>query len=73
VTINFVEGLPNSGVVNCILVVVDKFTKYAHFLSLKHPYTATFVAKLFMDQVYRLHGMPTSIVSDRDRVFTSHL
>jgi hypothetical protein len=37
VTMDFVEGLPQSGLANCILVVVDKFTKYAHFLSLRHP------------------------------------
>jgi transposase InsO family protein len=68
---DFVEGLPQSGLANCILVVVDKFTKYVHFLSLKHPYTASSVAKLYLDQIYRLHGLPLSIVSDRDRVFTS--
>jgi transposase InsO family protein len=45
--------------------------KYAHFVALKHPYTTSSVAKLFIDQIYRLHVMPTSIISDRDRVFTS--
>jgi hypothetical protein len=39
-------------------MVVDKFTKFAHFLPIKHPYTATSVAKNFLDQVYKLHGMP---------------
>jgi hypothetical protein len=53
------------------MVVVDKFTKYSYFVALKHPYTAVSVAKLFLDQIYRLHGMPTSIISDRDRIFTS--
>lgn len=41
---DFVEGLPISGNANCILVVVDKFTKYAHFLPISHPYTALTVA-----------------------------
>lgn len=68
---DFVEGLPKSGGKNCILVIVDKFSKFAHFLPLSHPFTASQVAKLFMQQVYRLHGMPSSIVSDRDKVFTS--
>jgi hypothetical protein len=73
VTLDFMEGLPQSGQANCVLVVVDKFIKYAHFLPLKHHFTAASIAKLFMDQVYRLHGMPSAIVSDRDRVFTSNL
>lgn len=53
------------------MVVVDRFTKYSHFLALAHPYTAQSVAKAFLDNVYKLHGQPTSIVSDRDKVFTS--
>jgi hypothetical protein len=68
---DFVEGLPVSGIASCILVIVDKFTKYAHFLALKHPYTVAYVSKVFLDQVYRLHGLPNTIVSDRDNVFTS--
>jgi hypothetical protein len=60
-----------SGSANCILVMVDKFTKYAHFLPLKHPFTTASVARLFLDSVYKLHGLPLFIVSDRDRVFTS--
>ena len=59
---DFVEGLPSSGGKNCILVVVDRFSKYAHFLPLAHPYTALSVAKLFLQQVYRLHGLLDSIV-----------
>jgi hypothetical protein len=73
VTMDFVDGLSLSGSANCILVVVDKFTKYAHFLPLKHPYTAMSVAKVYMDHVYRLHGLPVSIVTDRDSIFTSNL
>jgi hypothetical protein len=71
ITMDFVEGLPVSGPANCILVVVDKFTKYAHFIPLYHPYTPSSVAQTFMTHVYRLHGLPASIVSDRDPVFTS--
>jgi hypothetical protein len=68
---DFVEGLPQSGHAFCIMVVIEKFTKYGHFLPLKHPYTSISVAKLFLDEVYKLHGMPLSIISDQDKVFTS--
>jgi len=51
ISMDFVEGLPQSGVANAILVVINKFTKFGHFIPLKHPYTASSVAKLFMDNV----------------------
>jgi hypothetical protein len=73
VSLDFVEGLPTSGHFNCILVVVDKYTKFAHFVPLKHPFTALSVAKVYMDNVYKLHGLPTSLISDRDKVFTRKL
>jgi hypothetical protein len=64
ITMDFVDGLPQSRSANCIMVVVDKFTKYSHFIPLKHPYTAQSVAKQFLNQVYKL--------SDRNSVFTSN-
>ncbi|CAN6249028.1 unnamed protein product [Urochloa humidicola] len=73
ISMDFVEGLPQSGGKNCVLVVVDKFSKFAHFIPLKHPFTASSVASVFMQEVYRLHGMPKVIISDRDRVFTNQL
>jgi hypothetical protein len=49
-----------------ILSVVDRFSKYCHFIPLAHPYTADTMAS----DIVRLHDMPQSIVSDRDQVFT---
>lgn len=71
VTMDFITGLPQSCQHDCILVVIDKFTKYGHFMALKHPYSAQKVAEIFLDNVYKLHGMPVLIVSDRDPIFTS--
>lgn len=71
ITMDFIEGLPKSDGKDVILVVVDRLTKYAHFIALSHPYTVEQVVKAFMDNVHRLHGMPMVIVTDRDRIFTS--
>ncbi|KAA0066184.1 Transposon Ty3-G Gag-Pol polyprotein [Cucumis melo var. makuwa] len=65
-------GLPKAKGCDVILVVVDRFSKYNHFLALKYPYTAKSVADIFVKEIVRLHGFPSSIVSDRDKVFLSH-
>jgi len=54
------------------MVVVDRLNKLAHFLPLKHHFTAKSAAEKFVAGVIKLHGMPRSIVSDQDLVFVSH-
>ena len=70
---DFVEGLPKSNNKDVILVIVDRFTKYAHLLTLSHTFTVQDVITIFMENIFRLHGLPTVIVSDSDRIFTSNL
>lgn len=50
---------------------MDRLTKYAHFLALSHPYTAQTLATVFLQEIHKLHGLPDSIISDRDAAFTS--
>jgi hypothetical protein len=70
-SMDFIEGLPKSKGCTMILVVVDRLTKYAHFLPIKHPYIASAIAQIFLDNIVKLHGLPASIVSDRDTIFVS--
>jgi len=72
VSMDFIEGLPQSDRHNAILVVVDKFSKYGHFIPVAHPFAAAQIAQAFFSQVYKLRGLPKAIITDRDRVFTSN-
>jgi hypothetical protein len=66
-------SLPKSGTKNAILVVVDRLSKYAYFIALSHHFTAQTIAQLFIDNIFKLHGLPAAIVIDRDRIFISKL
>jgi hypothetical protein len=69
---NFIEGLPMSKWYNVIMVIVDRFSKYSHYIPMAHLYTAATIAKTFMKNIFKLHGIPPSIVNDRDKIFTSN-
>lgn len=53
-------------------MVVNRLTKYAHFIPLKHPFTVKSVVEVFVREVIKLHGLQETMVSDRDKVFLSH-
>lgn len=71
VSLDFIVGLPSFQSHTVIFVVVDRLSKAAHFEMLPTGFTAIKVADLFAKMVCRLHGMPKSVVSDRDPIFLS--
>ena len=68
---DFITCLPRVQGKDCIFVVVDKLTKFAHFFAIPTDYKAIQVAELFFREVFRLHELPKQIVSDRDGRFIS--
>ncbi|KAJ4958678.1 hypothetical protein NE237_025789 [Protea cynaroides] len=67
ITMDFVTGLPlTPRVVGAFWVIVDRLTKTAHFIPIQPQYTLESLAKLYLDNIVRLHGVPQSTVSDRD-------
>ena len=68
---DFITRFPLSNGYTTILVVVDRLSKQAHIGALPQIYSAPKVANLFTQLICRLHGIPTSIVSDRDAIFFS--
>jgi hypothetical protein len=72
ISMDFIDGLPKSKSFDCILVIVDLFTKYPHFVPLTHPFKAVTIAQVFFQHIYKLHGLPAAILFDRDKIFTSN-
>jgi hypothetical protein len=62
----FIVRLPKSRNKSFIMVVVDHVSKYAYLCALRHPLTSCIVDQVFMDNIFKIHDMPHSIVSDMD-------
>jgi hypothetical protein len=72
ISMDFVTGFPRTPSGNdSIWVIVDRLTKSAHFLAIKVGLSLERLAKLYVNEIVRLHGVPVTIVSDRDRRFVS--
>ena len=71
ISLDFVTGLPSSGGNTVILTVVDRFSKMAHFIPLSKLPSAKETAQLVLLHIFRLHGLPIDVVSDRGPQFTS--
>lgn len=73
IAMDFVVGLPRTlKGHNAIWVIIDRLTKSAHFLHVKTTFSMDQLAQLYISEIIRLHGVPVSIVSDRDTRFTSN-
>ncbi|CAA6661127.1 unnamed protein product [Spirodela intermedia] len=70
-SIDFIEDLPKSYESNAILIVVDRLSKYNHFIVLHHLFSIKEVAQLCIKEIVRLHGFPKTVVLDRGRIFSS--
>ncbi|KAI5435711.1 hypothetical protein KIW84_022223 [Lathyrus oleraceus] len=72
ISMDFVSGLPRT-IKNfeAIWVIVDRLTKSAHFILIRMDYPLERLAELYIEEIVSLHGIPSSIVSDRDPRFTS--
>lgn len=68
---DFVIGLPIVGGKSVIIIIIDHLTKYCHLGALPVGFTTMSVAEYFIQQIVRLHDMPKTITSDRDKVFMS--
>lgn len=70
--LDFITGLPSSHGFTVIMLIVDRYSKAAHFGALPTHYSAYKVTVLFLDTICKLHGFPRSLVSDRDPIFVSN-
>jgi hypothetical protein len=68
---DFITGLPRAQGKDFIFMVVDRLMKFAHFFPIAIDFSVAQVAELFFREVFRLHSLPKTIISDRDNRFMS--
>jgi len=73
ISMDFIMDLPKSEGNDAILIVIDRLTKMAHFLPCTKEINAQQFSELFMREIFRLHGLPKDIITDRGSIFTSDL
>ena len=67
ISMDFITGLPTvQGGYDSIMVIVDMLTKVSHLLPVKTTYTAIDIARVFVKEIFKIHGLPKRIISDRD-------
>ena len=72
--LDFITGFPRTQRQHdSIMVVVDKLSKYAHFILVKLTYKVLNIAEIFPKEIFRLHGVPKLVIYDRDVKFTSKI
>jgi len=71
ISIDFIVDLPKSKSFDSVFVVVDRLTKMAHFMPCNKNITGKATARLFLENVYKYHGLPDDIIFDRGTQFTS--
>ena len=72
ISLDFIIGLPKTQKQNdSIMVVIDKVSKSTHFIPVKSTFKAINIAQIFMKEIFRLHGVPKMVISDREVKFTS--
>ena len=72
ISMEFIIGLIKSMVKDDIFVVVDRLSKYVHFMALVHPFTVVQLVQVYLDNVFKLYGLLKSIISERDPIFLSN-
>src|SRR6201985_349816 len=71
ISVDLITGLPESRGYNAIMVVVDRFSKMVHILPTTNKVTSEGIARLYRDHIWKLHGLPLKILSDRGPQFVS--
>jgi hypothetical protein len=72
ISLNFITGFPRTQKHNdSIMMIIDKISNYEHFIPVKYTFKSINITEIFMKEIFRLHGIPKMVISDRDVKFTS--